>query len=57
MITREKKQAAIVGVQAHKTDTGSSADQVAIATERIKELIEHLKIHKKILLHAGAYYN
>lgn len=47
MITREKKQAAIASVQAHKTDTGSAAAQVAIATERIKELTEHLKMHSK----------
>jgi small subunit ribosomal protein S15 len=47
MITREKKQAAIAGVQAHKTDTGGSANQAAMATERIKELTEHLKVHKK----------
>lgn len=47
MITREKKQAAISSVQAHKTDTGSSATQVAVATERIKELTEHLKVHGK----------
>ncbi len=45
MITSEKKQTAIRGVQAHKTDTGSSAVQAAIATERIKELTEHLKGH------------
>ena len=47
MITREKKQAAIAGVQAHKTDTGSAATQVAVTTERIKELTEHLKVHSK----------
>lgn len=47
MITSEKKQAAIKGVQAHKTDTGGAAAQVAVATERIKELTEHLKVHKK----------
>ncbi len=47
MISTEKKQAAITGVQAHKTDTGGAAAQVAVASERIKELTEHLKIHKK----------
>lgn len=45
MITNEKKQAAIQAVQTHKTDTGSSAVQAAIVTERIKELTEHLKGH------------
>ncbi|HSW74245.1 MAG TPA: 30S ribosomal protein S15 [Candidatus Saccharimonadales bacterium] len=47
MITREKKEAAVKGLQSHKTDTGSATVQVAIETERIKELTEHLKINKK----------
>lgn len=47
MITSEKKQATIKGLQAHKTDTGSAAVQVGIATERIKELTEHLRTNKK----------
>jgi small subunit ribosomal protein S15 len=47
MITVEKKQAVIKDLQSHKTDTGSAAIQVGIATERIKELTEHLKVNKK----------
>ena len=31
----------------HGTDTGSAEVQVAIFTERIRQLTEHLKIHKK----------
>ncbi|MDC0093565.1 30S ribosomal protein S15 [Alphaproteobacteria bacterium] len=31
----------------NKTDSGSADVQVAILTERIKNLTEHLKIHKK----------
>lgn len=46
MITNEKKTAAIKSVQAHAKDTGGSSAQVAILTERIKELTEHLKINK-----------
>jgi len=46
MITTEKKSAAIKSAQVHKTDTGGSAAQVAILTERIKELTEHLKVNK-----------
>jgi small subunit ribosomal protein S15 len=46
MISAEKKTAAIKGSQAHKDDTGSSAAQVAILTERIKELTGHLQINK-----------
>lgn len=47
MITSEKKSAAIKSAQTHKSDTGSSAAQVAIATERIRELTDHLKGHDK----------
>jgi small subunit ribosomal protein S15 len=46
MITNEKKAAAIKGSQAHKDDTGGSAAQVAVLTERIKELTGHLQINK-----------
>jgi small subunit ribosomal protein S15 len=46
MITTEKKSAAIKSVQVHKTDTGGSSAQVAILTERIKEITGHLKINK-----------
>jgi small subunit ribosomal protein S15 len=46
MITGEKKAAAVKGAQVHKTDTGGSSVQVAVLTERIKELTEHLKEHK-----------
>lgn len=46
MITTEKKSAAIKSTQTHKDDTGGSSAQVAVLTERIKELTEHLKINK-----------
>jgi len=46
MITTDKKADAIKGVQLHKKDTGSASAQVAILTERIKELTEHLKVNK-----------
>ena len=46
MIETTKKAAAIKSVQAHDKDTGGSAAQVAVLTERIKELTEHLKINK-----------
>ncbi len=47
MITSEKKQAAIKSSQFHDKDTGGAAVQVAIDTERIRELTEHLKANKK----------
>lgn len=46
MITSEKKTAAIKSAQTHKNDTGGSSAQVAVLTERIKELTDHLKTHK-----------
>jgi small subunit ribosomal protein S15 len=46
MITSEKKAAAIKGTQVHQKDTGGSSVQVAILTDRIKELTEHLKVNK-----------
>jgi small subunit ribosomal protein S15 len=33
--------------QAHDNDTGSTEVQIALLTERIQELTEHLKAHKK----------
>jgi len=47
MISVEKKTKVVKDLQADKSDTGSSAVQVGIFTERIKELTEHLKINKK----------
>lgn len=46
MITSEKKTAAIKSAQVHSKDTGGSSAQVAVLTERIKELTEHLKANK-----------
>lgn len=47
MLTTEKKQKVIKKAQIHDTDTGSSHAQIAILSERIKELSNHLKTHKK----------
>ncbi len=41
------KQATIAGHRLHDTDTGSPEVQIAILTERINHLTEHLKAHKK----------
>lgn len=47
MISAEKKTKVVTELQKDKSDTGSSAVQVGIFTERIKELTEHLKVNKK----------
>lgn len=46
MISADKKQATIKEHATHAKDTGSSAVQVSILTERIHELTDHLKLHK-----------
>ena len=46
MIRKEQKDAVIAGNRLHETDTGSTEVQIAILTERIKQLTEHLKEHK-----------
>ena len=46
-MTQEQKQAIIKKYAIHEGDTGSAQVQVAVLTYRIKELTEHLKIHKK----------
>lgn len=46
-ITAEKKQAVIKKFATGKGDTGSADVQVAILTERINSLTEHLKTHQK----------
>ncbi len=45
-LTQERKHEIIDGYQVHETDTGSADVQVAILTERINRLSEHLKANK-----------
>jgi small subunit ribosomal protein S15 len=46
MLTKERKQELIGSFHVHETDTGSPEVQVAILTERIRQLTEHLREHK-----------
>ena len=46
MIRKEQKAAVIEANRMHETDTGSPEVQIAILTERIAQLTEHLKEHK-----------
>jgi small subunit ribosomal protein S15 len=41
------KQEIIAKYQTHEGDTGSPEVQIALLTERITHLTEHLKVHKK----------
>ncbi|HOM02893.1 MAG TPA: 30S ribosomal protein S15 [Acetivibrio sp.] len=44
---KETKQEIINNFRLHESDTGSPEVQIALLTERINHLNEHLKIHKK----------
>ena len=46
-LAADQKQGIITKYQVHEGDTGSPEVQIAILTERINYLTEHLKIHKK----------
>ena len=45
-LTAEKKSEILKNYGVHETDTGSPEAQVALLTERINSLTEHLKFHK-----------
>ena len=47
MIAAESKKKIVSDYKTHAKDTGSPEVQIALLTERINELNEHLKTHKK----------
>ena len=47
MISKEMKSQIIEKYKREEKDTGSPEVQIALLTERINELTEHLKVHKK----------
>ena len=44
---KEVKEKILGDYRTHESDTGSSQVQIALLTQRINELTEHFKIHKK----------
>ena len=46
-MTKERNNEIIATFKREEKDTGSSEVQIALLTERINELTEHLKVHKK----------
>lgn len=44
---RLDKKSTIEQFQLHESDTGSPEVQIALLTQRIEHLTEHLKVHKK----------
>lgn len=46
-VTKETKQAVIERYRKHESDTGSAEVQIALYTERINHLTDHLRSHPK----------
>ena len=47
MLEKTKKEKLIKKFRTHESDTGSPQVQIAILTEEVKELTNHLKTHRK----------
>ncbi len=47
MLTKQQKDRIIKKYKVHEKDTGSPEVQIAILTEEVKQLTDHLKTHKK----------
>ena len=46
-LSAENKNDVITKFRTHESDTGSPEVQIALLTERIQQLTEHFKVHKK----------
>lgn len=46
-LDKETKNAILQEFRIHETDTGSAEVQIALLTQRIFSITEHLKVHKK----------
>jgi len=46
-LAREAKEKIVNDFRAHDSDTGSTPVQIALLSQRINELTEHFKTHKK----------
>ena len=47
MLTKSEKEELIAGHRLHPSDTGSTDVQVAVLTKRIRQITEHLRVHRK----------
>ena len=47
VMTKERRKELIDGFRVHETDTGTPEVQVALLTERIVYMTEHMKAHPK----------
>jgi small subunit ribosomal protein S15 len=46
-LTQQRKEEIVGEFRTHQSDTGSPEVQIALLTERIEQLTEHLRSHKK----------
>ncbi len=46
-LTQQQKNELVAAHRRHENDTGSAEVQIALLTQRITQLTEHLKTHKK----------
>ena len=46
-LTRDSKSKIIANFKVHASDTGSPEVQIAVLTERISDLTEHFRVHRK----------
>jgi len=47
MLTKEKRDSVVESYRTHEKDTGSSEVQIALLTERILQLTDHMRTHKQ----------
>ncbi len=47
MLIKAKKEEIVESTRLHASDSGSTDVQVALLTERIRQLTEHLRTHRK----------
>ena len=47
MLTKTEKEEITSSIRLHASDTGSSDVQVALLTERIRYMTDHLRVHRK----------
>ena len=56
-ITKEEKQKYVEQFGKGANDTGVPEVQIAILTHRIRELTEHVKEHKRTIIHDVAWFS
>lgn len=47
MMTKERRQELVTGFRVHESDSGSPEVQIALLTERINYITDHMKSHQK----------